>query len=134
MPLEHVKVRASRAKAVRAPNINEVFQPESQFRNYIFEVCYSAYRQLGSEFREANCDQLGLTNPANYYWDALIVTSGNQALQAETAYTFTGGLVYSAHFIDNLNFTVDYWDINLVDKIGTLPWRRYIQIAWIAAA
>ncbi|MCC5827479.1 TonB-dependent receptor [Alkalimonas sp.] len=122
MPFETLKVRASRAKAVRAPNINEIFQPQSQFRNYVFEVCYSAYRQLGSEYREANCDALGLTDPANYYWDALIVTTGNDQLRAERAYTFTGGLVYSPGFIDNLNLTVDYWDINLVDKIGTLPW------------
>lgn len=122
MPFDSLKMRASRAKAVRAPNINEIFQPESQFRNYVFEVCYSAYRQLGSEYREANCDALGLTDPANYYWDALIVTSGNQDLKAESAYTFTGGLVYSPYFIDNLNLTVDYWDINLMQKIGTLPW------------
>ena len=124
MPFDSLKMRASRAKAVRAPNINEIFQPESQFRNYVFEVCYSAYRQLGSEYREANCDALGLEDPANYYWDALIVTTGNEQLKAESAYTFTGGLVYSPHFIDNLNITVDYWDINLVDKIGTLPWGQ----------
>ena len=124
MPFDSLKMRASRAKAVRAPNINEIFQPDSQFRNYVLEVCFSAYRPFGSEYREDNCDAQGLEDPANYYWDALIITSGNLDLKAESAYTFTGGLVYSPDFIDNLNLTIDYWDINLVDKIGTLPWTE----------
>lgn len=124
MPSESLKVRASRAKAARAPNINEIYQNESQQWNYVYEVCYSAYRQNGSEYREANCDARGLTDPQNYYSNALIITSGNEELKAERAYTLTAGLVYSPTFIDNLNLTVDYWDINLVDKIGTLNWSQ----------
>lgn len=121
---DDVKIRASRAKAARAPNISEIYQTESQFWNYVYEVCYSAYRTNGSEYREANCDARGLNNPANYYNNALVVTSGSEDLKAERAYTLTTGVVYSPDFIDNLSLTIDYWDINLVDKIGTLNWSQ----------
>ncbi len=121
-PFDTLKLRLSRAKAARAPNITEIYQQDSQSRNYVYEVCYSAYRNQGSQYREANCNARGLTNPANYYNDALIVYAGNEDLKAERAYTFTGGLVYSPDFVDNLSLTIDYWDINLVDKIGTLSW------------
>ncbi|WP_172449257.1 TonB-dependent receptor plug domain-containing protein [Bowmanella denitrificans] len=124
MPTDELKIRASRAKAARAPNINEIYQSESQRWNYVYEVCYSSYRKNGSEYREANCDARGLNDPANYYNNALIITSGNEELKAERAYTFTGGLVYAPEYIDNLSLTVDYWDINLVDKIGTLDWSQ----------
>ncbi|WP_440055118.1 TonB-dependent receptor plug domain-containing protein [Pseudoalteromonas sp. T1lg65] len=122
--LDNLKFRASRAKAARAPNINEIYQSESEQWNYVYEVCYSAYRQLGSEFREQNCNERGLENPQNYFNNALIVTSGNTNLKAERAYTFTGGAVYSPSWATGLNLTVDYWDINLVDKIGTLDWSQ----------
>lgn len=124
MPTDSLKIRASRAKAARAPNISEIYQTESQGWDYVYEVCYSAYRQNGSEYRDANCNERGLVDPPNYYNDALIVTSGNEDLTAERAYTFTGGIVYSPDFVDGLDFTVDYWDINLVDKIGTLTWSQ----------
>lgn len=121
-PFDSLKVRVSRAKSARAPNITEIFQQQSQSRDYVYEVCYSAYRNKGSEYREANCNARGLNNPDNYYNEALIVYSGNEDLKAERAYTFSGGFVYSPQIIANLNLTVDYWDINLVDKIGTLNW------------
>lgn len=124
MPFDDLKIRASRAKAARAPNINEIYQSESQFWNYVYEVCYSSYRKHGSEYREANCNARGLTDPDNYYSDALIITSGSKDLKAERAYTLTTGFVYSPSVIDNLSLTVDYWDINLVDKIGTLYWSQ----------
>lgn len=119
-----VKLRASRAKAVRAPNITENFQPDSEMWNYVYEVCYPAYQGRGSQYRPENCKKAGLASPPNYYNDALIKTSGNQQLAVERAYTFTGGLVWSPQFVEQLNLTVDYWDINLQDKIGTLPWDQ----------
>jgi outer membrane receptor protein involved in Fe transport len=122
MPFDALKLRISRAKAARAPNITEIFQQESQSRNYVYEVCYSAYREQGSAYRQANCNARGLADPDNYYNDALIVNSGNQQLKAERAYTFSTGLVYAPQQLENLHLTLDYWDINLVDKIGTLNW------------
>ncbi len=87
------------------------------------KVCYPAYRdQELTAYREANCNARGLNNPDNYYNDALIVYSGNENLTAERAYTFSGGFVFSPQLVENLNLTVDYWDIHLVDKIGTLSW------------
>jgi iron complex outermembrane receptor protein len=123
-PFDSLKLRISRAKSARAPNITEIYQQESQYQNYVYEVCYSSYRDQGSEYREANCNLRGLENPENYYNDALIVYSGNEELKAERAYTLSGGLVYSPEFVENLNLTIDYWDINLVDKIGTLNWSN----------
>jgi len=123
-PIKSLKLRASNAKAVRAPNITEVYQSASESFNYIYEVCYSAYRNRGSEYREANCNAVGKTNPANYYHNAQIVQSGNKDLKAERAYTFTAGMVFSPEFIDNLNLTADYWDVDLNDKIGTLQWDQ----------
>jgi outer membrane receptor protein involved in Fe transport len=48
-------------------------------------------------------------------------TGGNTALKPETADTVTLGTVLTPHFIRGFYASVDYWDINVMDAIGTLP-------------
>ena len=61
-------------------------------------------------------ERAGLNSPAGQY---NYLQGGNAALAPETAKTYTVGLVMTpwTHF----SATVDYWHIDLKDKIGNIP-------------
>ena len=46
-----------------------------------------------------------------------VTVRGNEELEVETAYTLTAGFVFTPQFIENLSFSVDYFDIDLEDGI-----------------
>jgi outer membrane receptor protein involved in Fe transport len=55
------------------------------------------------------------------------VTTGNPNLKPEKADTKTFGLVYRPRFIENLQMSVDYYDIKVKDAIGTLGFQRIVN-------
>ena len=46
---------------------------------------------------------------------------GSTALMPETADSYTVGLVFKPAFLDGFSLTVDYFDIQVDDVIGTVP-------------
>ncbi len=57
-PVEPVTFRATYAQAVRAPNISELFSPESTTFHFITDPCDLNELNNGTGFREANCAAL----------------------------------------------------------------------------
>jgi outer membrane receptor protein involved in Fe transport len=55
------------------------------------------------------------------------VTTGNPNLKPEKADTKTFGLIYRPRFIENLQMSVDYYDIEVKDAIGTLGFQRIVN-------
>ena len=113
--------RASYSRAVRAPNIQELFAPASSGAARLVDPCHKD--NLDAEpavaaNRKANCELLGLdaefTSNASF-GTVLTHTTGNTELKPETADTFTIGLTYSPNA--NLNIAVDYWNIEITDAI-----------------
>ncbi|WP_371186245.1 TonB-dependent receptor domain-containing protein [Thalassotalea maritima] len=113
------KVRGSYARAVRAPNIAELFAPQNLGLWGGSDPCAGADPQ----YTQAQCALTGVTaaqygnitpSPASQYNG---VFGGNPELAPEIADTVSFGLV--ANPLENLNFTVDYWDIEVEDVIGT---------------
>lgn len=114
------KVRASYNRAVRAPNVAELFAPSSLGLWGGEDPCAGDT----PEYTAAQCantgvtaDQYGLVgeSTASQYNG---IFGGNVNLQPEVADTYTVGVVGNP--MDNLNFTVDYWSIDIEDVIGTL--------------
>jgi len=118
--VEDWKVRASYNRAVRAPNVGELFSPQS-------EGLWSGTDPCAGENpvqTAAQCANSGVTaaqygnvtpSPASQYNG---VFGGNPDLQPEIADTISVGVV--ANPFENFNFSVDYWDIELADVIGTV--------------
>ncbi len=111
--------RVSFSKAVRAPNVRELFAATSSTAVDLDDPCH--YDNLNRnpavvDNRKANCAKLGIAPDfqSNASFGSLLAhTKGN--FKPETAETLTVGLTYtpSADF----NIAVDFWDIEIEDAI-----------------
>lgn len=124
-PIRDISFRGSYGKAVRAPNIGELFQPVTGDSNFFVDPCSPAEIGNGTSFRAANCAAVlravGATvSPALQTPNNIVgVRSGNATLRAEAATTWTAGVVLRPRFIPGLTASVDYYDITLKDAINT---------------
>ncbi len=132
-PIRDIRFRGTYSKAVRAPNIDELFSPESGGFNFVTDPCDRTRLNDGKPTRTANCaallGALGLspTQIANFSpsTNAIATTSrrgtssGNLDLKAETARTWTAGVVVQPRFIPRLTMTFDWYDIRLKGAINT---------------
>jgi len=129
VPVDDIKFRFTRSRAVRAPNIFELFSPQQQsIFNLDVDPCdQGAIDALAvsdpdtAMNRATNCAQVvgaNFNNPLTSNFQGL--TGGNPTLQEETADTLTVGVVLQPRFVRNLAVTLDYWDIEIEDAIQEL--------------
>ncbi|WP_447755603.1 TonB-dependent receptor plug domain-containing protein [Sphingopyxis fribergensis] len=120
-PIEDIRFRVSRAKAVRAPALGELFNPGNRGAASLTDPCDPLLLDAGTDKRRANCLALGLDpvtfDPQTRRVTTLVLTSGNPDLKVETANTLTAGVVLQPRFIPGLSFSVDYYRIKLDDGI-----------------
>jgi iron complex outermembrane recepter protein len=124
-PVQDVRLRGSFQRAVRAPNIVELFAPASVG----LDGTYSADPCAGPtpSYSLAACERTGVTpaeyghiapNPAAQYYGLL---GGNPSLKPETALTTSFGVGFTPSAIPNLRAQIDYYDIeieNVIEPIG----------------
>lgn len=120
-----IALRSTMSKAVRAPNIGELFEPRTNIsRSLRDDPCDKDNLDLGSATRRANCaaalNALGV-DPNTF--DPLLgtffpaITGGNPDLKEETATTKTIGAVWQPEFAQGLALSVDYFAIDLEDAV-----------------
>jgi iron complex outermembrane receptor protein len=119
-PSEDIKLRGSASRAVRAPNIRELFAPQTIGLWSGSDPCAGATPTL----TEAQCALTGV--PAGRY--GLVAPSpadqynglfgGNPNLDPETSDSLTVGVVITPAAIDGLSVTLDYWSIEVTDAIS----------------
>jgi iron complex outermembrane recepter protein len=116
-PIKDVRFRGTYNRAVRAPNIQELFATPTVGLNGSDDPC--AGRTITAT--DYGCIAQGLivgsgtaANPAGQY-NGLI--GGNSALQPEKATTKTFGVVIQPSFVRRLAITVDYFDIKVDNAI-----------------
>ena len=114
------RIRGGFNRAMRAPNVNELFTTQTVGLFSGADPCAGAT----PKYSAAQCANTGVTaaqygnvapNSASQY-NALF--GGNFSLKPEQANTWTLGLVLTP--IKNLRVNVDYYDIKLTDAIGTV--------------
>jgi len=124
-PVRDVRLRGSYNRAVRAPNIVELFGPAGLGLAGGTDFCSGAT----PIFTAAQCALTGVSaaqygnvdaNPANQYNAQF---SGNVNLLPEKADTYTAGVVLQPRWIPGLAFTVDYFDIKVKNLISGLPFN-----------
>lgn len=129
-PIEDVRFRVTRSESVRAPNIIELFGPESRGTlNITQDPCDVSSIALMPN-REANCRALGV--PAGWIDPAaslalLTVLGGNQNLTEETSESWTVGMVLTPSFLPRLRLSVDWWRIEIDDAIQTLDGNTIVD-------
>lgn len=116
-PIRDIRLRGSYNRAVRAPNIQELFATPTVGLNGASDPCAGApitatnYGCLAQGF---TVGQGTTANPAGQY-NGLI--GGNPDLTPEKATTKTVGIVLQPSFLPRFSLTVDYFDIKLKDAI-----------------
>jgi iron complex outermembrane recepter protein len=124
-PIEDVQFRGNKTKSIRSPSITELFLPASSSPQFANDPCDKNFIGEGSDpkQRAANCAAAGI--PAGFTSNVVNATvtgttSGNTALESETAFSKTFGMVLRPRFAPKLNIEVDYIDIALKDAIQAL--------------
>jgi iron complex outermembrane recepter protein len=117
---DSIILRGSFGRAVRSPNLNELFSPDNEGSFRPEDPCEQA--NLGSQSANtiANCamdlSRLGL-NPNTFVSASPVgrpgVIGGNPNLQEETSDTNTFGVVLTPSFLPGLVAAVDVWEIEM---------------------
>lgn len=122
-PVDDIRLRGTFSRAVRAPNIFELFGREGAF----FRPNDPCDRDILSgqpadvqANRAANCavdgiDTAVFSDPLTARFSGLI--TGNEDLSEETADTFTVGVQLAPRWVPGLSLSIDYWDIEIEDAI-----------------
>lgn len=128
-PVPELRFRGSYQRAVRAPNVIELFSNQSiglfdltQGANGLYDPCAGS----NPSATLAECQNTGVTaaqygniadNPAGQFNQQ---TGGNPNLDPEVADTYTFGFIFTPSFIDGLTITADYFDIEVEDTVSTV--------------
>jgi iron complex outermembrane receptor protein len=120
-PIDMIRFRGTYQRAVRAPNIQELYlQPRVQLDG-TSDPCAGATPSA----TPAQCALTGVTaaeygniakNPAAQY-NGLV--GGNTNLEPEKADTYTAGIVFTPTFLPDFNMTIDYYNITIKNFITT---------------
>ncbi len=131
-PIRDIKFRGVYSKAVRAPNIGELFQPQVvALTARAIDPCQGSLADIaarGANFQQLCLAQLALVGaPASLLGTISAPAAsqiqstqgGNPLLDPEKATTWTVGVVLQPAFIPGLAVTVDYWNIKVVDAVSS---------------
>ncbi len=138
-PTDDVRLRASYQRAVRAPNLVELFGPQIHALNGNTDPCAGLANTPTNAAIIARCATVhGYTtaqvlsieaNPATQYYG---LVGGNPNLKPEQSDTFSVGAVLTPTFLPGANFSIDYFNIKVDDYISgigadTILNKCYIQ-------
>ena len=122
--IDGLRFRGGYNRAVRAPNITELYAPQNVVLDGNSDPCagLTASNPLvatcASIFHLTTAQVLAIEkNPANQYNGQ---TGGNPNLKPETADTYTAGVVWQPSFIPGLNISADFFDIKVDQFISGL--------------
>lgn len=121
-PVSDLRLRASYNHAVRAPNLQELYQPPHVALDIGSDLCAQ-----GTKLTLAQCELLGLTgaqyaaggaavSPAQQYNGEI---GGDPNAKPEVGKTTDIGFVFTPSFLPNLSATLDYTDIKVTNLINS---------------
>lgn len=104
-PFDSLRLRATRSRDIRAPNLSELFTSGRTQSATVVDPFMGNVRTSG----------------------IFITTTGNANLQPEKADTLTLGAVYQPAFVPGLSISADYYDIKINDAIGSLSAQQGVD-------
>ena len=152
-PVENIRLRSSYQDAVRAPSVHELYYPQLpgafdffDFATFspVVDPCTAGSAERNGEDAasvEALCLAQGLpaallptfSDPRELTTG---VTGGNPDLKPEEASTTTIGLVWTSGAVHpllaNLQLSVDWYRIDISNKIETLPFSEFLPFCYDA--
>jgi iron complex outermembrane receptor protein len=147
-PVEDIRFRASFQRAVRAPNIVELFTAQgfnlfdmpgdpcgAAIQHPVVKAGQPAPPPPGASLEECvatgvPAGQFGsdnLDSPAGQYQRN---QGGNTALQPETSDTYSYGLVFTPRFAPGLSVSIDYFDIKVEDLVSAFGAKNTLDACY----
>lgn len=141
-PIEDIRFRASYSRAVRAPNVIELFTAQGlNLFDMDFDPCSAPGRAangagavpascIGTNPWQVTAGQStggGLDSPAGQY---NFTQGGNPNLNPEEADTFTIGAVWEPSFLPRFNVSVDWFDIQVDGAIQTTGAQNILDLCY----
>lgn len=124
-PISDVRFRGSYQRAVRAPNVLELFSPQNVVLDGSEDPCAGLADTADNADIISRCMQaFGLTRaevlaipeePGGQYNG---LTGGNPDLDPETSDTYSVGVVLQPEFVPGLSMSIDYFNITVDDYIS----------------
>ncbi len=113
-PFQDLRLRGTRSRDIRAPNLSELFQAGRQSTSTVTDPANGNTRVQGIP----------------------TYNTGNAALQPEIADALTFGVIYSPSWLAGFNTSIDYYDIRIEDAIGNIGAQTAVDqcFAGVAAA
>ena len=135
-PVEDIVFRGTKTRSIRAPAITELFLAPSLSNEFANDPCDHNYSTQGTSpaTRRKNCIAAGIdpdtftSNVVNA--TAQGVTSGNVALQSETADAKTYGFVLRPRWVPRLSISADYIDIKMANAIAQLNLEEILDACY----
>ena len=135
-PVEDVTFRGSFSSAIRSPSLVELFSPEVQAFLFASDPCDARFVTDGlvPDTRRANCVADGI-DPDNFTSNVVNASiigadSGNSALTPENARSYNVGVVIQPRWIDRMALTIDYFRINIEDRISGLTLTQVLNACY----
>jgi len=137
-PVDDLRLRGQFQRAIRAPNVIELFIPQgtglpdlTEGPNGFFDPCAGPNPAATLE----ECARTGVTAeqfggiPDVISGQTQSITGGNPDLQPEESDTITVGAIFTPAFLDGLTFSIDYFDIEVTDAIqaGAAPAQQVLE-------
>ncbi|RZM33182.1 MAG: TonB-dependent receptor, partial [Sphingomonas sp.] len=121
-PIDGIRFRGNYSRSVRAPNLSDLYSPQSQNFANVTDPCSARNVAGGTQFRAGNCAAAGIPTTYDYvYAQTLeIVSGGNPQLDVEKSDSYTYGVLLQPRFIPGLTLSVDYYNIK-VNNVITAP-------------
>ena len=122
-PFDGLDIRGGYARAIRAPNIGELFQAPAQSFFQITDPCdivLGIPNAQNPAIREANCAAAGITNftDPNPNISNSGVNAGNPFLNEETSDTYFAGFTYRPSFLPDFIVDINYFNIDIEGAIA----------------
>jgi outer membrane receptor protein involved in Fe transport len=132
-----VRVRASQSSSVRAPNISDLFASGATSVGSTTTDACNGTTNTGTSNIDINCasipaiaERMAANGGAfilagSELNNTQVTKTGSEDLQEETANSMTLGAVFTP--LDDLSFSIDYYDIEIEDGIATVSAPVYVE-------
>lgn len=135
-PVEWLRFRTAFNQAIRSPNLDELFATENVGFSAGDDPCDQDLSPTAQQ--KALCVEQGILASEIDTFDQINVgfgtrSGGNPNLKEEEADTWTIGAVVSPPFMEGLNFTVDYYSIEISSAINQLSAQEVVNSCFRAS-
>ncbi|WKE64911.1 TonB-dependent receptor [Gallaecimonas kandeliae] len=134
---DDLKLRATKSKSVRAPNIGELFDPQGQTFVSFKDVCDADFinESGASPNRATNCHAAGLPEgwkptPEWFQGNRPGFNAGNPDLKEETSNDYTLGFVYTPSYVQGLTLTADFWSFDIKNAINYIDVKTAVKYCY----